>query len=57
MKETFPEPFMARVRAILPDLHPSERRLAEAVLDFPGDMAGYSASEIAELAGVSNDTV
>lgn len=48
---------MSRVRTALPDLHPSERRLAEAVLDFPGDMAGYSASEIAGLAGVSNATV
>lgn len=48
---------MARVRARLPDLHPTERRLAEAVLDFPGDMAGYTATEIAEHAGVSNATV
>lgn len=48
---------MARVRASLPGLHPSERRLAEAVLSFPGDMAGYSASEIADLSGVSNATV
>lgn len=39
------------------DLHPSERRLAETVLNFPGDMAGYSATEIAALAGVSNATV
>jgi len=57
MKRPSPTTFMARVRAILPDLHPTERRLAEAVLDFPGDMAGYSASEIAELAKVSNATV
>lgn len=57
MKQRTPKTFMARVRAILPDLHPTERRLAEAMLDFPGDMAGYSASEIAELAEVSNATV
>lgn len=57
MKRQDPKPFMARVRAHLPLLHPTERRLAEAVLEFPGDMAGYSASEIAELAGVSNATV
>lgn len=57
MKKAVPKSFMARVRASLHDLHPSERRLAEAVLDFPGDMAGYSASEIAELSGVSNATV
>lgn len=48
---------MTRVRAALPDLHPTERRLAEAVLDLPGDVASYSASEIADLAGVSNATV
>lgn len=41
----------------MPDLHPTERRLAETVLNFPGDMAGYTASEVAELAGVSNATV
>ncbi len=35
----------------------SERRLAEVVLDFPGDIAGYSASELAKLAHVSNATV
>lgn len=57
MKTPMPKTFMSRVRTALPDLHPSERRLAEAVLDFPGDMAGYSASEIARLAGVSNATV
>ncbi len=57
MKNTSTRSFIARVRASLPDLHPSEHRLAEAVLNFPGDMAGYSASEIASLAGVSNATV
>jgi len=49
--------FIARVRQRLPDLHPAERRLAEQMLEFPGDMASYSASELAELAGVSNATV
>ena len=34
----------------LPD---SERRLADVILDFPGDMASYSATELAALAGVS----
>lgn len=34
-----------------------ERRLAEFVLDFPGDLASYAASELAGLAGVSNATV
>lgn len=49
--------FIARVRHRLPDLHPAERRLAEQMLEFPGEMASYSASELAELSGVSNATV
>lgn len=51
------KPFLARVNDALPDLHPSERKLAELVLDFPGEMAGYTATELAELANVSNATV
>lgn len=51
------KPFLLRVRDALPELHPSERKLAELVLDFPGEMAGYTATEIAELANVSNATV
>lgn len=51
------KPFLLRVRDALPELHPSEHKLAELVLDFPGEMAGYTASEIAELANVSNATV
>ncbi len=50
-------PFMARVRAALPEFHPSERRLADLVLDFPGDIAGYTATELSGLAEVSNATV
>ncbi|MCV3273440.1 MurR/RpiR family transcriptional regulator [Roseobacter sinensis] len=57
MKKTTSRSFISRVRASMADLHPSERRLAETVLNFPGDMAGYTASEVAELAGVSNATV
>lgn len=49
--------FLLRVRDALPELHPSEQKLAELVLDFPGEMAGYTASELAELANVSNATV
>jgi len=51
------KPFLARVSDALPDLHPSERKLANLVLDFPGEMAGYTATEIAGLASVSNATV
>lgn len=57
MKKTSSRSFISRVRASMVDLHPTERRLAETVLNFPGDMAGYTASEVAELAGVSNATV
>lgn len=57
MKKTSSRSFISRVRASMRDLHPSERRLAETVLNFPGDMAGYTASEVADLAGVSNATV
>lgn len=34
-----------------------ERRLADALLGFPGELASYSASELAKLANVSNATV
>lgn len=49
--------FLARVRTALPDLHPSERRLADIVLNFPGELASYSATELARLANVSNASV
>ncbi|SPA38954.1 RpiR family transcriptional regulator [Cupriavidus taiwanensis] len=49
--------FVGRIREQLDQLSPSERRLAEFALDFPGDLAGYTASELAGLANVSNATV
>lgn len=49
--------FNHRIRHILPLLPPSEKRLGEFVLRFPGDFAAYSASELAEMVGVSNATV
>jgi len=57
MAEPEPRSFLARIRVALPTLHPSERRLAEVVLNFPGELASYSASELARLAHVSNATV
>lgn len=57
MSETAVKSFVGRLREILHDLSPSERRLAEFALDFPGDLAGYTASELASLANVSNATV
>lgn len=57
MPDTAVKSFVGRIREILHDLSPSERRLAEFALDFPGDLAGYTASELASLANVSNATV
>lgn len=49
--------FLTRVRDALPDLRPAERRLGEFVCDFPGELASYSAQELAALAHVSKATV
>ncbi|MDW9417154.1 MurR/RpiR family transcriptional regulator [Sinorhizobium meliloti] len=49
--------FLARVREILPELHPAERRLGDFLCDFPGEVASYSAQELAALAHVSKATV
>ncbi len=49
--------YIARIRSALPSLHPSERRLADTILSFPGEIASYSATELAQLANVSNATV
>lgn len=52
-----PKSLLSRVREALDDLHPAERRLGELLCDFPGELASYSARELATLAGVSNATV
>lgn len=57
MKKPSSHSFISRVRSSMADLHPTERRLAETLLSFPGDMAGYTATEVAKVAGVSNATV
>ena len=49
--------FVKRVQGVLNTLPEAERRLGEFTLDFPGELASYSASELAALAGVSNATV
>lgn len=49
--------FVRRLQGALNDLPEAERRLADFTLDFPGDIASYSASELAKFAGVSNATV
>lgn len=51
------ESFLARVRRGLPGMHPAERRLGEFVCEFPGELASYSAQELAKLANVSKATV
>jgi DNA-binding MurR/RpiR family transcriptional regulator len=57
MTEAATTSFLTRVRQNLGSFHPMERQLAEFVLDFPGDLPSYAASELASLAGVSNATV
>lgn len=57
MKNNGREPFVERLRNALATLHPAERRLAEFLLNFPGDLASYQASELGRLANVSNATV
>lgn len=52
-----PASFIKRVQGVLNQLPDAERKLGEFTLDFPGELASYSASELAELAGVSNATV
>ncbi len=49
--------FLARIRDRLPDTRRAERRLAEFLLDFPGELASYDAQELARLSGVSKATV
>lgn len=49
--------FIGKVHQLLGTLPPSEYRLGEFVLNFPGDLASYTASELAAMVGVSNATV
>ena len=49
--------FLGQIRQHLEFLPPSERRLAAFIVDFPGDLASYNASELAALVQVSNATV
>lgn len=57
MSPTAKTSFVARIRGAMPDLHRSELRLAETILNFPGQLASYTATELARIAGVSNATV
>ncbi|WP_326541017.1 MurR/RpiR family transcriptional regulator [Pseudorhodoferax sp.] len=49
--------FLARIRELMDQLPPTEQRLGRFILDFPGELASYSASELAGLVGVSNASV
>lgn len=49
--------FIRRVRSQLDSLSSTERQLANFVLEFPGELAGYNGNELAQLAGVSPSTV
>lgn len=57
MSETEKSSLLGTVRKSLSQMPPTERRLAEFVLSFPGELASYNASELAKLANVSNATV
>lgn len=46
-----------RVHETYARLPSGERKVADVVLDFPGELAAYSASELAQLSAVSNATV
>lgn len=46
----------ARIGRAYAELPPNEQRLADTILSFPGELASYSANELAELAGVSAAT-
>jgi len=50
------KPVEGRIFDVYDSLPASERRLADVVLECQGDLASYSASELAERAGVSKAT-
>lgn len=47
------QPLEARIRAHYAALPPAEKRLGDLLLSFPGDIATYSAGELADAAGTS----
>jgi len=46
-----------RIRSHYDRLSESERRIADLILDFPGEVAAYSATELAEISGGSKAAV
>ncbi|QCG91642.1 MurR/RpiR family transcriptional regulator [Azospirillum sp. TSH100] len=55
--ETADPSLTARIRDRYGDLTPMERQLADVILACPGELSGYSATELAGRAGVSKMTV
>jgi DNA-binding MurR/RpiR family transcriptional regulator len=47
----------SRIKASYAELPESERRIADLILEFPGEMAAYSATELAGLSGGSKAAV
>ncbi len=52
-----PTSLESRIRDHYGALPSSERKIADLILDFPGEIAAYSATELAELAGGSKAAV
>lgn len=46
-----------RIKQVMDQLPKAEKKLGQMILQSPGQMASYSASEIARMAGVSNATM
>jgi DNA-binding MurR/RpiR family transcriptional regulator len=52
-----PRSLQARIQEQYAVLPGSERKVADLILDFPGEVAAYSATELAQLAGASKAAV
>ena len=55
--ETAPRPISRRIHEAYSALPEGERRIAEKILEAPAELAVWTASELAQRAGVSNATV
>jgi DNA-binding MurR/RpiR family transcriptional regulator len=55
--QTVQHSLSGRIRACYEELSPTDRRLADLILEYPGDIASYSASELARIVNVSNAAV
>lgn len=52
-----PPALLDRIRSLYPSLSPAESRLADLVLNFPGELPSYQAVELAKMANTSNAAV